>query len=117
MIHYHVWFNLKPGISEEDGLEVVRRYLAQLSIEGESTAFQLLRNIGRPPRSKLLTYHALVEFSDSDALGAAMKKQTERGIHSGGHGQIVDAVCDFHVEIFAHITAFQEEETHYACEI
>jgi uncharacterized protein DUF6614 len=117
MIHYHVWFNLKPGVLEEEGLRVVQRYLTQLGAAGESAGFQLLRNFGRPPRSKLPTYHALIEFTDGEALGAAMKKQTERGIHSGGHGRIVDVVCDFHVEIFTHLPAFQDAETLYACEI
>ena len=27
MLHYHVWFNLKPGVTEEAGFRVVREYL------------------------------------------------------------------------------------------
>ena len=100
MLHYHVWFNLKPGISETRGLKIVSAYLDQLSVAAQAVGFRLLKNAGSPPRSKLPNYHALVEFFGPDELGAAMKKQAERGVHSGEHGQMVDVVCDFHVEIF-----------------
>ncbi len=103
MLHYHVWFNLKPGIAEEAGLQVVRDYLTELSGAGDSSGFQLLRNFGRPPRSKLPAYHALVEFPDPKALDSAMTKQAQRGIHTGRHGRVVDTVCDFHVEIFTSV--------------
>ena len=100
MLHYHVWFNLKDGVEERVGLGVVREYLADLKGARETNGFLLLRNGGAAPRSKLPAYHALVEFSDAAALGAAMKNQTLRGIHTGGHGRVVDVVRDFHVEIF-----------------
>lgn len=108
MLHYHVWFNLKPGVAEHAGLEAVSTYLSSLGEAGEAKGFQLLQNCGRPPRSKLPAYHALVEFADADALSAAMKRQGQRGIHSGGHGKVVDVVCDFHVEIFASISNQKE---------
>jgi hypothetical protein len=117
MIHYHVWFNLKPGVSESSGLEVVSCYLSGLSGAAEAAGFQLLKNKGAAPRSKLPAYHALVEFADSAALGAAMKNQAGRGIHSGGHGRVVDVVCDFHVEIFEHVPVFQPTAGFQACEI
>ena len=104
MIHYHAWFNLKPEVPEAFGLEIVSRYLSQLTDEKTICGFQLLRNSGEPPKSKLAAYHALVEFTDSQALGLAMKKQTESGIHSNHHGRVVDVVCDFHVEVFEHLS-------------
>lgn len=117
MLQYHVWFNLKAGVVEEVGLGVVRDYLADLSENGESSGFQLLRNFGRPPRSKLPEYHALVEFTDAVALDAAMKKQVQRGIHAGRHGRVIDVVCDFHVEIFTSIAAPTAADVLQACEI
>lgn len=104
MIHYHVWFNLKTGVQEENGLPTVKRFLANLCAEDEANTFKLLRNNGEVPRSKLPRYHALIEFADQAQLGAAMKRQRERGIHAGLHGEIIDIVTDFHVEIFTHIT-------------
>ncbi len=103
MLHYNVWFNLKSGVPEESGLSVVREYLSALADAGEANGFTLLKNLGNPPRSKLPCFHALIEFNDSESLGVAMKKQDERGIHTGKHGKIVEMVCDFHVEIFTGI--------------
>ena len=122
MLHYHVWFNLKPGIGEDRGLQIVAGYLSQLSAAAESAGFRLLKNAGSAPKSKLPKYHALVEFTGFDQLGAAMKKQTERGIHGGRHGEIVEVVCDFHVEIFtsAEMPAgapASREIGAYACEV
>jgi hypothetical protein len=117
MIHYHVWFNLKPEVAEPAGLDVVAQFLTRLSAAGEATGFQLLRNLGRPPRSKLPAYHALVEFADAEALSAAMQQQAGRGIHSGPHGAVIDVVADFHVEIFTHLPAFQPALGYYGCEI
>ena len=67
-------------------------------------------------------YHALVEFSGFGQLGAAMRMQSERGIHNGGHGRIVEVVCDFHVEIFTSIVTPNDKFPAgvigaYACEI
>jgi len=117
MIHYHVWFNLKPEITEEAGLQVVRKYLSGLSTSGDASDFQLLRNRGSAPRSKLPAYHALVEFTDSEALSAAMKKQAQQGIHTGPHGQIINVVCDFHVEVFASVFDAVGSDVSRACEI
>ena len=111
MLHYHVWFNLKVGVAEDAGLDIVRDYLTDLSVSGECHGFQLLRNLGTAPRSKLPAFHALVEFADKAALDAAMKHQAQRGIHQGGHGRIVDVVCDFHVEIFDRLRTATESET------
>ena len=101
MIHYHVWFNLKPEVCEEEGLATVGRFLKNLCAIDEAATFQLLRNKGGPPRSKLPRYHALVQFLSDVQLADAMKKQASRGIHSGHHGDVIDVVTDFHVEIFS----------------
>ena len=86
MIHYHVWFNLKPEVTESDGLATVRRFLTSLCASDEAATFQLLRNKGKAPRSKLPHYHALIQFNDDSQLSEAMKKQAADGIHSGLHG-------------------------------
>lgn len=121
MIHYHVWFNLKPGVTEADGLAVVARFLRRLCGDAEAVTFQLLRNKGAAPRSWLPRYHALIGFRDDAQLGEAMKRQATRGIHAGLHGDIIEVVTDFHVEIFS---LLEEAEAvsgtpvgAYACEI
>ena len=49
-----------------------------------------------------------------------MKKQAARGIHSGHHGDVIDVVTDFHVEIFSLLDSLIPDAAHegmYACEI
>jgi hypothetical protein len=119
MIHYHVWFDLKPEIGEAEGLATVGRFLARLSAGGEAAGFRLLRNKGAAPRSKLPRYHALIEFADDEQLASAMRHQAERGIHHGPHGAVIEAVANFHVEIFATVEGSAAEATVglHACEI
>jgi len=49
MIHYHVWFNLKPGVPVQSGLKTVSDFLSELAGAGEASTFQLLKNTGAPP--------------------------------------------------------------------
>ena len=85
----------------------------------EVAAFQMLRNKGGPPRSKLPRYHALIQFVDATQLANAMKRQTERGIHAGIHGEVIDVVTDFHVEIFSMVedSTLDPMTGIHACEI
>ena len=103
MLHYHVWFNLRPEVTESSGLAVVQRFLADLCEIDETQSFHILRNHGESPRSKLPRYHALVIFRDEEHFSTAMKNQAARGIHTGPHGAVVDVVTGFHVEIFTSI--------------
>lgn len=117
MIHYHVWFNLRPTVTERVGLRIVHEYLRGLCRDLEAARFSLLFNKGSAPRSKLPKYHALVEFVDSQQLATAMKNQAARGIHVGPHGEVIEAVSDFHVEIFEDLDLPVSPLEHYACEI
>ncbi len=119
MIHYHVWFNLKPEVRESEGLATLARFLEKLCATDEAAKFQLLANKGGPPRSKLPRYHALVQFLDETQLADAMKQQAARGVHSGLHGDVIDVVTDFHVEIFSLLEDPLREAaiSGYACEI
>lgn len=103
MIHYHVWFSLKPGVREDEGLTLVRTFIAELTSEGLLARGCLLKNTGEPPRSRLPRYHALFEFADDAKMDAAFSGQRQRGIHTGTHGRIVEAVAEFHVEVFREI--------------
>src|SRR5258706_14261501 len=116
MLHYNVWFSLKGDIEEELGLAVVGDFLRSLCVIDDVATFRLLKNGSEAPRSKLPKFHALIEFADDAALSRAMKNQTERGVHAGAHGKVIEVVSEFRVEIFrlvsAPIIAMQ-----YACEI
>jgi len=117
MLHYHVWFNLKAHVEEASGLDTVSGFIAEVCRAGDATGFQLLKNTGAPPRSKLPLYHALIEFADGDALGTAMKRQAQRGIHTGSHGRMLEVVCDFQIEVFTTLTRPETVEALQACEI
>ena len=115
MIHYNVWFTLKDGVGECHGLAVIEDFLRGLCGVGEVAAFRLLQNNADGTRTKLPRFQAIVEFSDEAALGRAMKNQVERGIHRGGHGQVIDVVSEFRVEIFRLLESVGAMS--YACEI
>ena len=117
MIHYNVWFALQEGVGEESGLGIVDGFLRELCAAGEVSAYRLLKNTSEGARTKLPRYHAVIEFDDDEALSKAMKDQAARGIHTGGHGQIIGVVSEFRVEIFRVLTPEPTGATKYACEI
>jgi hypothetical protein len=117
MVHYNVWFALKEGIEEKSGLTTFDRFLRELCVVGEVSAYRLLKNTANGARTKMPQYHAIIEFADSAALAQAMKNQAARGIHNGSHGEIVNIVSDFRVEVFEVLTLEPVEQTLYACEI
>lgn len=117
MVHYHVWFNLKPAISEPEGLEVVSQFMEDLKARNEAHDAQLLVNTGTPPRSKLPKYHALVEFLSDEHFSQAMRNQAARGVHIGPHGSVTRMVTDFHVEVFKLHDRHSEALIPAGCEI
>ena len=117
MIHYNVWFTLNDEVLEQRGLAVVDGFLRELCAAGEVSAYRFLKNISDGARTKLPRYHAIIEFADDAALSQAMKNQVTRGIHAGGHGEIINVVSEFRVEIFRVFTPEPIGAMLYACEI
>ena len=103
MIHYHVWFSLKPGSDAREGLSAVHSFLNDLLRAGEISGFHLLENRGRPPKSKLQPFHAMIEFRDDAQFGAAFAAQAKKGIHDGAHGRVLSSVAEFQIEVFKEI--------------
>ena len=103
MIHYHVWFSLKSGTDEREGLSVFQTFLNDLLRAGDISGFRLLENNGRPPKTKLLPFHALIEFRDDAQFGAAFAAQAKKGIHDGAHGRVLASVAEFQIEVFKEI--------------
>jgi hypothetical protein len=114
MIHYHVWFDLKVGVTEPEGIGAVREFLAEVGGVNELRGFRMMRNRGGP-RTKLAAYHALIEFEDDGQLARAMRQQEHRGIRTGRHGRVVGLVASFHVEIFEELTEARATEVAGAC--
>lgn len=117
MIHYDIWFNFRDGLVETDSLGVIFRFLEQLRSEGSIADFQLLRNSGAPPKSKMLNYQALIEFRDEAQFSAAFSAQAARGIHTGLHGLVMDMVSDFQIEILKEIDGPGENPSELIAEL
>jgi hypothetical protein len=103
MIHYHVWFSLKPAVSEEAGLATARAFIAELTSRGGVARALLLKNTGEAPKSLLPRYHALFEFTDDAQMDATFAAKRSEGIHHGPHGRLIESVSEFKVEIFREV--------------
>lgn len=103
MIHYHVWFTLKPGIAETDGLAVARDFLNEINRSGAAARSLLLRNTGEAPKSRLPRYHALFEFADEPQMERAFAAKRAEGIHAGPHGRLIEAIDGMQVEVFREV--------------
>jgi len=103
MIHYHVWFTLKPGVSEEAGLALARAFVAELTGKGGVARATILKNTGEAPKSRLPRYHALFEFKDDAQMDATFAAKRAEGIHGGPHGGLIASVSEFKVEVFREV--------------
>jgi len=122
MIHYNVWFNLRDGVPETEGLDVVRSFLGELCDTGSIAGFRLLRNAGAVAKTKMPKYQALIEFRDDSQFQTAFRDQAARGIHAGMHGRMISVVSDFRAELFEQVAASAESTVtepslQYSCEI
>lgn len=75
---YHIWCNLKSGVSDLDFCEKTRAYLEHLRADGRLTAFRITRaKLGlRPP--SLREFHIMLEFEDLAQLDAAFAAAATR---------------------------------------
>jgi hypothetical protein len=122
MIHYNVWFNLRSGVNETEGLAIVREFLCEFYDAGSIAGFRLLRNGGAEAKTKMPKFQALIEFHDDTQFQAAFRDQAARGIHAGMHGRMIPMVSDFRAELFEQIAASAESvviepSLKYVCEI
>jgi len=75
---YHIWCNLKPGVSDLDFCEKTRAYLERLRGDGRLAAFRITRaKLGlRPPA--LHEFHIMLDFEDLAQLDAAFAAAASR---------------------------------------
>lgn len=68
---YHIWCNLKAGVSDLEFAERTRAYLEHLRTEGQLAAFRITRaKLGLRPAS-LREFHIMLEFEDLAQLDSA----------------------------------------------
>lgn len=103
MIHYNVWFDLKDGFDENEALTAAFTFLEGLRAGGQVVGFRILQHRGGDGKTKLLPYHAIIEFRDNIQFSGTFASQADRGIHTGLHGHLLTFVRDFQIEIFHEI--------------
>jgi len=75
---YHIWCNLKPGVSDVEFAGRVQTYLGHLKTEGKLAGFRVTRaKLGlRPPA--LREFHLMLEFRDLAQLDGAFAAAAAR---------------------------------------
>ena len=75
---YHVWCNLRPGVSDLEFTEDVRRYLGHLEGQGRLSSYRLTRRkLGLGPR-ELGEFHIVIEVDDLAQLDRAFQEVSRR---------------------------------------
>lgn len=82
---YHIYCNLKPGVSDVDWADAVHRYFAHLKAEGLIEGWRVTRRkLGLGP-SHLTEFHMWLETRDLDQLDRAFR-------HVAGRGEPVESL-------------------------
>jgi hypothetical protein len=85
---YHIWCDLKPGVSDLTFAEKVGLYLGRLKDDGLIESFRLTRRkLGLGPRT-VGEFHIIVEIRDMAQLEGAFQRVSGRrepieGLHHG----------------------------------
>ena len=115
MDQYHVWCNLRPGISDVGFADAVQGYLGRLQADGFISGFRLSRRkLGFGP-PQLGEFHLVVEVQDLAQLDTAFRTVSQRaGAIEGLHAAVNRSVCDFTAALYrdfpdAHRTRGQEQ--------
>ena len=84
---YHVWFDLKPGVSDTGLCASVDAYLGKLRDEGKITGYRIgRRKLGLGPPG-VGEFHVMIEVRNLAQLDAAFQAVSERaepveGLHA-----------------------------------
>jgi hypothetical protein len=104
MIIYHFWFELKEGRDHDGSLAFIDKFLKGKKDEGKLSNYGLFKNQSSKD-TRLLKYHAMMEFRDEKQFESSFSEIRGIGINKEQHGEIVQMVKDFHVEFFEDIHA------------
>jgi len=94
---YHVWFNLKDGVSDTDFSDRVHDYLGHLKGDGSIAGYRLTRRklgLGAPG---LHEFHVIIEIENLAQLDRAFDKVAARSgpaeaLHHAVNSQVSDPV-------------------------
>lgn len=95
MDHYHVWCNLRPGVSDVEFADAVHAYLGGLREQGLIEGFRLSRRkLGLGPPS-LGEFHVWIEIADLAQLDRAFGTVSRRsGPVEPLHAAVNQRACD-----------------------
>ncbi|HKY22834.1 MAG TPA: DUF6614 family protein [Vicinamibacterales bacterium] len=99
MIHYNVWFSFKPGTVESDALAKVHECLGDLKARQllqDYTLFRHRTDLGPVTRAP---FHAVIALT-AEQFPLPFQHVIQTGVHSGRHGQMIENVDTFIVEVF-----------------
>lgn len=98
---YHIWCNLKPGVSDVAFSESVARYLGDLQRAERIVAFRVTRRkLGLGP-SQLGEFHILVEIEDLAQLDRAFREvSTRSGPIEELHAAVNRSACDLSFALY-----------------
>ncbi len=94
---YHVWCNLKPGVSDVGFAEKVAGYMGYLKEQGLIESWRLTRRkLGLGPPD-LGEFHLMIDVKDLAQLDRAFERAAERrepaeGVHFGVNSLVQNAV-------------------------
>ena len=75
---YHIWCDLKPGVSDLEFVESVGAYLGELAHAGRIASFRVSRRkLGLGP-SQLGEFHVCIELRDLAQLDEAFREVSSR---------------------------------------
>ncbi len=92
---YHIWCNLKPGVSDLDFCEKVASYLGHLADEGLVAGHRITRRkLGLAP-PEFPEFHITLEVADMAQLEAAFQRvATRAGLVEDLHHHVNSLVTD-----------------------
>lgn len=75
---YHIWCNLKPGVSDLEFVRNTRAYLDHLQQQGQLARYRITRcKLGLRPAT-LTEFHLMLEFDNLAQLDAAFSSVASR---------------------------------------
>ena len=93
---YHIWCNLRPGVSDVEFAERTHRYLDALKADGRLVSHRVTRaKLGLRPRT-LPEFHIMIEIENLAQLDQAFAAVATRadpieGLHHAVNSLVVDA--------------------------
>lgn len=75
---YHIWANLKPGVSDLEFCNAINQYFGKLKEAGKLEAWRITRRKLGLADPALLEFHIMVEFKSLHQLDQAFEMAAER---------------------------------------